>query len=92
MAERIRNEAGEDKGTSPVRVMKRPSRDKVKRRGLGRICDLLGLDMVRNDVEFLRLVETGLPTSSVQATCRAARLDWRCSTAAAPLRTTSAQG
>jgi putative toxin-antitoxin system antitoxin component (TIGR02293 family) len=67
MRERNRNAAGEDIGTGEIRVMELPSRASVKRRGLGRICDLLGIGTVRNDVEFLRMVENGLPTSSVDA-------------------------
>jgi putative toxin-antitoxin system antitoxin component (TIGR02293 family) len=70
MPENKHNSAGVEKGTGEVRVMKLPIRSRVKRRGLGRICDLLGIDTVRNDVEFLRLVEQGLPTSSVQALAR----------------------
>ena len=74
MTRRNMNQAGEDKGTGEVRVMKLPSRASVTKRGLGRICDMLGVAVVRNDAEFLRLVEEGLPPSSLDTLSRKIKL------------------
>jgi putative toxin-antitoxin system antitoxin component (TIGR02293 family) len=58
----------EPKGTGEVRMLALPDPAEVERLGaLSRIYYLLGLPPVRTDLEFLRLVESGLPVGSVTA-------------------------
>jgi hypothetical protein len=51
-----------------AKMLTLPDQTEVGRRGpLGRICHLLGLPSARNDLEFLGLVENGLPVESTRA-------------------------
>jgi putative toxin-antitoxin system antitoxin component (TIGR02293 family) len=63
------NEEGSDgkKGSGPVYVMRLPSRRRIERQPVVRVCRLLGINVPKSDAEFLRLVLDGLPVASVQA-------------------------